>query len=54
MGRTWSQKAFFRQGLKGRIFQIEEVASRKKSIEGPMFLKIEKYFYAAKCRVERW
>lgn len=47
----WSQKAFVRSGLGGRVFQIEEVASRKKEVCGrPVFLKIAKYFYCVYCR----
>lgn len=54
MGRTWSQKAFIGQEMKGRVFQIEEFVSRKKVQKGPVFLKIKKYFCVARCRVERW
>lgn len=35
--RRWSQKAFVRQGLGERVFQIEEVASRKGLCRGPVF-----------------
>lgn len=41
----WSQKAFVRPGLGGRVFQME-VASRKKEVCGrPVFLKIGKYLF---------
>lgn len=39
--RRWSQKAFVRQGLGERVFQIKEVASRKENYVEACVLKIE-------------